>query len=225
MNQQNKIAIVGGGMSGLAAAFELSEDANLDITVIEASVACGGKMKGYFNQQSNTFEEHSIRALSSTYFALFDIFSRAEMLHTLSPVDSYLFYESKTGRRVAIDRTDSITFDALKELISTFDLSETDMLTLAKKITHHVNASDDEREKQKSQSAGDVIGIEDFSPRTKQFIVNWFGILTGARMQSKAVDIMDSFVLMFLPMLESPNLPEGKKSKSYCFDRPTSLEI
>lgn len=225
MNQQNKIAIVGGGMSGLAAAFELSEDANLDITVIEASDACGGKMKGYFNQQSNTFEEHSIRALSSTYFALFDIFSRAEMLHTLSPVDSYLFYESKTGKRVAIDRTDSIKFDALKELISTFDLSVTDMLTLAKKITHHVNASDDEREKQKSQSAGDVIGIEDFSPRTKQFIVNWFGILTGARMESKAVDIMDSFVLMFLPMLESPNLPEGKKSKSYCFDRPTSEVI
>ncbi|MGB3150524.1 MAG: FAD-dependent oxidoreductase, partial [Maribacter sp.] len=64
--------------------------------------------------------------------------------------------------------------------------------------------------------------VDDFDEHTKQFIINWFGILTGARMESKAVDIMDSFLLMFLPMTESPHLPPGKHSKSYCFNRPTS---
>ncbi|MGO2358091.1 MAG: hypothetical protein ACTH6G_07240 [Mesonia sp.] len=53
-------------------------------------------------------------------------------------------------------------------------------------------------------------------------LLNWFGILTGTRIESKVVNIMDSFVLMFLPMKESPHLPPGKYSKSYCFNRPTS---
>lgn len=75
------------------------------------------------------------------------------------------------------------------------------------------------------KTAGEVIGIDDFDVHTKQFITNWFGILTGARMHSKAVDIMDSFVLMFLPMTEAPVLPEGGTSKSYCFNRPTSEVI
>ena len=222
MLSRKKIAIVGGGMSGLAAAFELSEDESLEITVIEGSESCGGKMKGYFNPHTNHFEEHSIRALSSTYFALFDIFKRAGILDMLLPVENYHFYESKSGKKVAIDRTESIKLEAVKALIDTFDLSVSDMLSLAKKIAHHVNASDEEREQQKYQKAGSVMGIDDFSPRTREFIINWFGILTGARMESKAVDIMDSFVLMFLPMINSPNLPQGKTSKSYCFDRPTS---
>ena len=68
-------------------------------------------------------------------------------------------------------------------------------------------------------------GIDDFDAHTKRFITNWFGILTGARMHSKAVDIMDSFVLMFLPMTEAPVLPAGASSKSYCFNRPTSEVI
>jgi len=44
-----KILIAGGGISGLTAAFELSEDPNLEITVVESSARCGGKMIGYFN--------------------------------------------------------------------------------------------------------------------------------------------------------------------------------
>jgi len=96
------------------------------------------------------------------------------------------------------------------------------MMTLAKKITHHTNASEEERQKLAYQQAGDVVGVDDFDEHTKQFIINWFGILTGARMESKAVDIMDSFLLMFLPMTESPHLPPGKHSKSYCFNRPSS---
>ena len=96
------------------------------------------------------------------------------------------------------------------------------MMTLAKKIIHHINASEEERQKLAFQKAGEVIGVDDFEEHTKQFIINWFGILTGARMESKAVDILDSFLLMFLPMTESPHLPKGKKSKSYCFNRPTS---
>jgi len=222
METTKKIAIVGGGISGLAAAFELSEASNLDISVIEASDSCGGKMKGYFNEETKRFEEHSIRALGSTYFALFDIFYRAGMLDTLSPVDSYSFYESRSGKKVAVDRTESLKLDTFKELVNTFDLSVTDMLTLAKRIARHVNLSDEEREKQAYQKAGDVIGVDEFDESTRQFIVNWFGILTGARMESKAVDIMDSFTLMFLPMNESPQLPPGKHSKSYCFNRPTS---
>ena len=225
MNERKKIAIVGGGISGLVSAYELSENSELDITVIEASDSCGGKMKGYFNAKTNRFEEHSIRALGSTYFALFDILYRAGMLDLLTAVDEYIFYESKSGKRVAIDRTDSITLETFKKLVATFNLSITDMLSLAKKIASHVNASDEERDKQAYQKAGDVIGIDDFDEQTRQFIINWFGILTGARMESKAVDIMDSFVLMFLPMTESPNLPPGKHSKSYCFNRPTSEVI
>lgn len=222
MQTQKNIAIVGGGISGLVSAYELSEDAKLKITVIEASDSCGGKMKGYFNKKNGHFEEHSIRALGSTYFALFNVFYRAGLLHTLTAVDDYVFYESKSGKKVAVDRTDSLKLETLKALVSTFDLSITDMLSLAKKIAHHVNASDEEREEQAFQKAGDVIEIDQFDAHTKQFIINWFGILTGARMESKAVDIMDSFVLMFLPMTESPQLPPGKHSKSYCFNRPTS---
>ncbi|MGY8909836.1 MAG: oleate hydratase [Flavobacteriales bacterium] len=192
------IAIIGGGISGLVTAFELSEVSNLNITIIEASSQCGGKMKGYFNQEKQRFEEHSIRALASTYFALFDIFNRAEILDTLTAVDHYKFYESKTGKKVAVDRTESIKLETFKELVKTFDLSLTDMMKLAKKIMHHTNASDKEREELAFKKAGDVIGIDDFDAQTKQFIVNWFCILTGERMKSKAVDIMDSFLLMFL---------------------------
>tara|TARA_R110001606_G_scaffold9063_2_gene39577 strand:- start:77 stop:1702 length:1626 start_codon:yes stop_codon:yes gene_type:complete len=217
-----EIAIIGGGISGLVTAFELSEVTTLNITIVEGSSTCGGKMKGYFNKEKQRFEEHSIRALASTYFALFDIFNRAGILHTLTAVDDYKFYESKTGKKVAVDRTESIKLETFKELVKTFDLSLTDMMSLAKKILHHTNASDKERKELAFKKAGDVIGVDNFDAHTKQFIVNWFGILTGARMESKAVDIMDSFLLMFLPMTESPNLPEGKHSKSYCFNRPTS---
>lgn len=222
MNTKKEIAIVGGGISGLVSAFELSENSNIDITIIEGSDSCGGKMKGYFNKNTNRFEEHSIRALGSTYFAFFDVLHRADLLHVLTAVDDYKFYESKTGKSVSVDRTETLKLDTFKELVSTFNLSVTDMLSLAKKIASHVNASDEERKRQAHLKAGDVIGIDHFNEHTKQFIINWFGILTGARMESKAVDIMDSFVLMFLPMIESPNLPPGKHSKSYCFNRPTS---
>lgn len=222
MNRHQDIAIVGGGISGLVAAFELSEDTTLNITIIEAGDVCGGKMQGSFNAEKQRFEEHSIRALSSTYFALFDIFSRAEILDTLTAVDDYIFYQSGSGRKVAVDRTEPLKFDTFRELVKTFDLSLANMMSLAKKIMHHVNASEEERQTLAYQKAGDVIGVEDFDEHTKQFIVNWFGILTGARMESKAVDIMDSFLLMFLPMTESPHLPPGKRSKSYCFNRPTS---
>lgn len=206
----------------MASAFELSEDPSLDITILEASDSCGGKMKGYFNKEANRFEEHSIRALGSTYFALFNIFYRAGVLDTLSAVDSYTFYESKTGKKVVVDRTKDLGFNTFKELVSTFNLSVENMMTLAKKIAHHVNASEEEREEYAHKSAGEVIGVDDFDENTRQFIINWFGILTGARMESKAMDIMDSFVLMFLGMNESPHLPPGKHSKSYCFNRPTS---
>ncbi len=216
------IAIVGGGISGLVSAFELSEDPSLNITLIESSDTCGGKMKGYFNPDKQRFEEHSIRALSSTYFALFDVFYRAGILDTLTAVDNYMFYESKSGKKVAVDRTDNLTLETFKALVKTFDLSLTDMMGLAKKILHHVNASNEERGKMAFQKAGEVIEIDDFDAHTQQFIINWFGILTGARMESKAVDIMDSFLLMFMPMSESPHLPAGKHSKSYCFNRPTS---
>jgi len=205
MNSKKDIAIVGGGISGLVSAFELSENKALSITIIEGSDSCGGKMKGYFNKEKQQFEEHSIRALASTYFALFDVFYRAGILDTLSAVDDYMFYESKSGKKVAVDRTKPLRLETFKALVRTFDLSITDMMTLAKKITHHINASEKERQKLAYQRAGDVIGIDDFDDRTKQFIINWFGILTGARMESKAVDIMDSFLLMFLPMTESPH--------------------
>ena len=224
-NSKKDIAIIGGGISGLVSAFELSEDAHLNISVIEGSDTCGGKMKGYFNEIKQQFEEHSIRALASTYFSLFDVFHRANILDTLTPVDDYIFYESKSGKKVAVDRTEPIKLETFKELVNTFDLSIGDMMSLAKKITHHINASEEERQKLAYQKAGDVIGVDDFDKDTKQFIINWFGILTGARMESKAVDIMDSFLLMFLPMTESPHLPQGKHSKSYCFNRPTSEVI
>lgn len=222
----NKQAIVvGGGISGLVAAFELSEHNDVDVTLLEAASECGGKMRGYFNADTGRFEEHSIRALSSTYYSLFDVFHRAGILHYLDPVSEYMFYERASGKRVGVDRTASIDSDTVRELVGTFDLSVPDMIHLAQKILHHVNASDDERERMAHQKAGDVIGVDDFSPATQQFIVNWFGILTGARMHSKAVDIMDSFLLMFMPMSESPHLPPGEHSKSYCFNRPTSHAV
>jgi len=67
-NSKKDIAIIGGGISGLVSAFELSEDPRLNISLIEGSDTCGGKMKGYFNEEKQQFEEHSIRALASTYF-------------------------------------------------------------------------------------------------------------------------------------------------------------
>lgn len=96
------------------------------------------------------------------------------------------------------------------------------MMTPAKKITGHTDASEEERNDPTHQKAGDVIGVDDFDDQAKQFIFNWFGILTGARMHSKAVHIMDGFPPIFLPMPKSPLLPTGKHSKSYCFNRPTS---
>ncbi|MDO5753477.1 FAD-dependent oxidoreductase [Arthrobacter sp.] len=217
-----QIVVVGGGISGLVSAFELSEHDDVDVTVLEADSECGGKMRGYFNAESQRFEEHSIRALSSTYYSLFNIFARAGILDYLEPVAEYNFYERATGKHVGVDRTTSIDSGTVRDLVETFDLSVPDMIHLAQKILRHVNASDDERERMAHQKAGDVIGVDDFSPATQQFIINWFGILTGARMHSKAVDIMDSFLLMFMPMTESPQLPPGGHSKSYCFNRPTS---
>lgn len=233
-----KILIAGGGISGLSAAFELSEDPNLEITIVESRASCGGKMIGYFNEEAQRFEEHSIRALSSTYFSLFDLFDRANLLHMLTPVDNYQFYQSgnnavndgqttskDSGNRVAIDRRAAIDLATIESMITAFNLNKKDMLQLVQRIVHHVNASDEERAEMAHKKAGDIIGIDDFDAHTKRFITNWFGILTGARMHSKAVDIMDSFVLMFLPMSEAPVLPEGKPSKSYCFNRPTSEVI
>ncbi|THJ66839.1 FAD-dependent oxidoreductase [Arthrobacter echini] len=220
-----QVIVVGGGISGLVSAFELSEHDDVDITVLEAAPECGGKMRGYFNTSTGRFEEHSIRALSSTYYSLFDVFGRAGILDHLEPVSEYMFYERASGKHVGVDRTSSIDAGTVRELVETFDLSVPDMIHLAQKILHHVNASDDEREEMAHQKAGDVIGVDDFSPATRQFIVNWFGILTGARMHSKAVDIMDSFLLMFMPMTESPQLPPGEHSKSYCFNRPTSHAV
>ncbi|TXD98276.1 hypothetical protein ES754_04935 [Psychrobacter frigidicola] len=241
-SDKKNILIAGGGISGLTAAFELSEDPSLDITIVESGASCGGKMIGYFNTDKQRFEEHSIRALSSTYFSLFNIFDRAGLLHMLTPVDDYQFYQSgdgsfnygnkddvnkddaraEKGKRVAIDRRAAIDLQTIESMIDTFDLNKKDMLQLVQRIVHHVNASDEERAEMAFKKVGDLIGIEDFDTRTKQFITNWFGILTGARMHSKAVDIMDSFVLMFLPMTEAPILPAGATSKSYCFNRPTS---
>jgi len=238
MSTTNKILIAGGGISGLTAAFELSEDPNLDITIVESRENCGGKMIGYFNSDKQRFEEHSIRALSSTYFSLFNLFDRANLLHMLTPVDNYQFYQSgnnavndgqttskDSGNRVAIDRRAAIDLTTIESMITTFNLNKKDMLQLVQRIVHHVNASDEERAAMAHEKAGDIIGIDDFDEHTKRFITNWFGILTGARMHSKAVDIMDSFVLMFLPMSEAPVLPEGEPSKSYCFNRPTSEVI
>ncbi len=244
---KKKILIAGGGISGLTAAFELSEDPNLDITIVESRERYGGKMIGYFNEDKQRFEEHSIRALSSTYFSLFNIFDRAGLLSMLTPVDNYKFYQSGSderdvsednnrdisedrednnnnnkGKQVAVDRRAAIDLQTIEKMIETFDLNKKDMLQLVQRIVHHVNASDDERAKMAYKKAGDIIGIDDFDADTRQFIENWFGILTGARMHSKAVDIMDSFVLMFLPMTEAPVLPPGEPSKSYCFNRPTS---
>nr|WP_299038128.1 FAD-dependent oxidoreductase [uncultured Psychrobacter sp.] len=233
-----KILIAGGGISGLTAAFELSEDPNLEITVVESRARCGGKMIGYFNEEAQRFEEHSIRALSSTYFSLFNLFDRASLLHMLTPVDNYQFYQSgnnalddekiqskNSGNKVAVDRRASLDLATIESMIETFNLNKKDMLQLVQRIVHHVNASDEERAAMAHKKAGDIIGIDDFDAHTKRFITNWFGILTGARMHSKAVDIMDSFVLMFLPMLDAPVLPKGVASKSYCFNRPTSKVI
>lgn len=236
-----KILIAGGGISGLSAAFELSEDPNLDITIVESRDRCGGKMIGYFNSEKQRFEEHSIRALSSTYFSLFDLFDRAGLLPMLTPVDDYRFYQSGSadssgshkygdnkediGKQVAVDRREAIDLQTIEKMITTFNLNKADMLQLVQRIIHHVNASEEERAAMAHKKAGDIIGIDDFDEHTKRFITNWFGILTGARMHSKAVDIMDSFVLMFLPMLDAAVLPPGEASKSYCFNRPTSEVI
>ena len=225
MVQKKQVVVVGGGISGLVTAFELSEQSDVEVTVLEAADQCGGKMRGHYNEADGRFEEHSIRALSSTYFSLFDIFHRAGILDFLEPVDDYQFYERASGNRVSVDRKGPIGVDTVRDLISTFDLSVPDMLHLAEKIMHHVNASPKEREAMSHQKAGDLIGVDGFSPATQQFVTNWFGILTGARMHSKAVDIMDSFLLMFMPMTESPHLPPGENSKSYCFNRPTSQAV
>lgn len=237
-DSNKKILIAGGGISGLSAAFELSEDPNIDITIVESNTTCGGKMIGYFNADEQRFEEHSIRALSSTYFSLFNIFDRAGLLHMLTPVEDYQFYQSGNGnvdtngekvendsKRVSIDRRTALDLQTIEAMIETFNLNKKNMLQLVQRIVHHVNANDEERAAMAFKTAGEVIGIDDFDVHTKQFITNWFGILTGARMHSKAVDIMDSFVLMFLPMTEAPVLPEGETSKSYCFNRPTSEVI
>lgn len=237
-DSNKKILIAGGGISGLSAAFELSEDPNIDITIVESNTTCGGKMIGYFNADEQRFEEHSIRALSSTYFSLFNIFDRAGLLHMLTPVEDYQFYQSGNGnvdtngekvendsKRVSIDRRTALDLQTIEAMIETFNLNKKNMLQLVQRIVHHVNANDEERTAMAFKTAGEVIGIDDFDVHTKQFITNWFGILTGARMHSKAVDIMDSFVLMFLPMTEAPVLPEGETSKSYCFNRPTSEVI
>ncbi len=225
MGEHKQVVIVGGGISGLVTAFELSEQPGVEVTVLEAADECGGKMRGHYNETDGRFEEHSIRALSSTYFSLFDIFHRAGILDQLEPVDDYQFYERASSRRVAVDRKGPIDVHTVRDLIKTFDLSVPDMLHLAEKIIHHVNASPKEREAMAHEKAGDVIGVDGFSPATQQFVTNWFGILTGARMHSKAVDIMDSFLLMFMPMTESPHLPPGEVSKSYCFNRPTSHTV
>ena len=216
------VLVVGGGIAGLVTAFELSESESVQVTLLEAASECGGKMRGHFDRRAGRFVEHSIRALGSTYFSFFDILDRANLLDRLSPVDAYLFYERESGRHVALDRREPLDVHAVADLVKTFGLSRRDMLHLAERILHHVNASSEEREALSRLEAGEAIGIESFDAPTRQFIVNWFGILTGARMHSKAVDIMDSFLLMFLPMSESPTLPPGPHSKSYCFDRPTS---
>lgn len=225
MKNTKEILIAGGGISGLVAAFELSEDPNLSITVVEATDACGGKMKGYFNPEKQRFEEHSIRALSSTYFSLFNVFERADLLHLLSPVDDYHFYESQSGEKVKVSRKDPMDIETVQSMIKTFGLNKKNMVQLVQRIVHHVNSSKEDREKLAYEKAGDILGVEDFDENTRQFIVNWFGILTGARMHSKAVDILDSFALMFLPMTDSPSLPKGEVSKSYCYNKPTSEVI
>ena len=98
--------------------------------MIEAASECGGKMRGRFNPETQQFEEHSIRALSSTYFSLFDVYHRAGILDRLSPVDEYLFYKKADDSRVGIDRTDDLGISTMRQLIQTFDLSVADMLQL-----------------------------------------------------------------------------------------------
>ena len=136
-DNNKKILIAGGGISGLSAAFELSEDPNIDITIVESNTTCGGKMIGYFNADEKRFEEHSIRALSSTYFSLFNIFDRAGLLHMLTSVKDYQFYQSgnvnvdnndekveNDSKRVSIDRRAALDLQTIEAMIETFNLNK-----------------------------------------------------------------------------------------------------
>ena len=94
-------------------------------------------MIGYFNADEKRFEEHSIRALSSTYFSLFNIFDRAGLLHMLTSVKDYQFYQSgnvnvdnndekveNDSKRVSIDRRAALDLQTIEAMIETFNLNK-----------------------------------------------------------------------------------------------------
>ena len=71
-NMSEKIAIIGGGMGGLTAAFDLSSkdlSNKFDITVYQMGWRLGGKCATGRNQSKNQrIEEHGIHAFAGSYY-------------------------------------------------------------------------------------------------------------------------------------------------------------
>lgn len=218
-----KVLIVGGGISGLVTAFELSENKELDITIIESSNKCGGKMIGYFNTTTNRFEEHSIRVIINSYHAFLDLLNRIGLVESLEDVSSYIFYERKSKKRITINRKEPLTLSAFKSIIKTFDLSVKDVLKFISLIVKYASLSKKQRQQKYSDlEFNDVLDRVGIGKVTKDFFANWICLLISAKLHTKATTILDLLMLMFLPMKKS-TVTEGELfSKLFCFNRPTS---
>lgn len=215
------VLVVGGGLSGLCSAFELSEYPDLKITLIESSSAWGGKIQADFNPQLQRFEEHSIRVMSSTYLSFFDIMARAGLMSWVSPALEYSFCGANLEEHMPLSRWQPLGLEDARELCRRFELRPRKLISLAWKSLQLSLGRPIHRQRARNQSFYDALNMQDYDATTRDFLLRWIGMLAGARPYSKALDVLDSFALMFIPRTRAPELPGPETGKSFVFNRPS----
>lgn len=215
------VLVAGGGLAGLCTAFELSEIPGLQITLLEASPYFGGKIQADYNPELQRFEEHSIRVMSSTYLSFFDIMQRAGLMDWISPALEYQFCTNKLSQSLSISRWQPLGFKVAKEMCQLFELRPNDLLSLAFRAFQLTLGRPQHRELASQLSFQEALGLDRYHPKSRDFILRWIGMLAGARAHSRALDVLDSFALMFIPRDRAPGLPGPDSGKSFVFNRPS----
>ncbi|MDP4199645.1 MAG: hydroxysqualene dehydroxylase HpnE [Bacteroidota bacterium] len=126
--QHSKIAIIGAGVSGLAAAVRLSESGFRGITLFEARREAGGRTRSFLDPKTGDTLDNGQHLLMGCYTATLDYLDRIGTSRLIERIPLRIPFWSQTGvRSFTIDRTLAPPLNLLSAIM------RTSMLTLAEK--------------------------------------------------------------------------------------------